>query len=392
MYPFDQQTDERIFYQELRLGLRPTIGSVENSILIGGSYEHNDGESGGNLIYTDPETFGWPVNYINPVIPDRTDWVFERFGGQSYRLAILGVYIQDIIRPTSNLILTLGARYDRLYLRNTRTLLPGSPSFKDKFESVSPKAGVTLKLIDGREMGGLGKVTFNLYGSYGEAFLTPRVPSLLSSSTTPEALEPEDITNWEGGFKASLLDDRVGIDASYYRTSRNGIVVQVRQGPFFNQTNAGEQRFRGLELSLRVSPTPGLSMYANGAFSHSRFGNFVIAQETGDIVLSGNRLPISPDRIFNGGLTWQARQGYGLTVNVKHVGDAALDQGNTFIVPAYTLADASIFWGFRNLRFTVSAHNLFDSEYYSMGDIFSGESLDPGTPRQVVFSTAVDLP
>jgi iron complex outermembrane receptor protein len=392
MYPFDQQTDERIFYQELRLGLRPQLGPLDNSILIGASYEHNDGFSGGNLIYTDPETFGWPVDYLNPSIPDRSLWQFERFGGQDYRLAILGLYVQDIIRPTSSLLLTLGGRYDRLYLRNTRTLLPGSPSFEDNFDAFSPKVGVTLKLLDARETGGLGKVSFNLYGNFGKAFLTPRVPGSLSSTTTAEKLQPEDITNWEGGFKASLLDGRVGVDASYYRTSRDGIVVEVRQGPFYNQTNAGEQRFRGLEVGLRVAPRPTLSLYVNGAFSHSRFGDFVIQQSSGDIDLTGNRLPIAPDRIFNAGLTWQAPHGYGFTVNVKHVGEAALDQGNTFNMPAYTMTDASIFWTLRDLRFTLGAHNLLNEKYFSMGDVFNGESLDPGAPRQIVFSTAVDLP
>jgi hypothetical protein len=83
MYPFDMQTDEDIFYEELRFELEPNLDFLrgfEPSIIAGGSYEHTTGFGAGNLMYTDANTFGWPLNYLNPVHPAKSDWEFFRFG------------------------------------------------------------------------------------------------------------------------------------------------------------------------------------------------------------------------------------------------------------------------------------------------------------------------
>ena len=50
--------------------------------------------------------------------------------------------------------------------------------------------------------------------------------------------------------------------------------------------------------------------------------------------------------------------------------------------------DAAVTGGAVPLRFTLSAHNLFNQEYYWNAD---GETADPGRPRQVLFTTSVTL-
>ena len=256
-YPFDLQTDEDIFYGESRLETDFSAGSVEMSFMAGGSYEWTSGYGAGNLIYTDADTFGWPLDYLNPLHPSKADWEFWRFGGNDYNVGVTGVFGQFSIEPTSRLILTAGGRYDRLDLENTLTFRTGMPVVADTFDAFSPKLSATVKLLPDET-----SAAVNLYAQYSQAFLPPRRPSGLRPGDDEVNLNPEDIDNYEVGVKSSLLDGRVSFEGTWFQMKRDGIVHSVRQGPFFIPTNAGEHEYKGVELGFRVAPASQLSLYA----------------------------------------------------------------------------------------------------------------------------------
>jgi outer membrane receptor protein involved in Fe transport len=201
----------------------------------------------------------------------------------------------------------------------------------------------------------------------------------------PLNLKPEDIENYEAGLKGGLLGGRMTLEAAYFWMTEDGVVLSTRQGPFFLPTNAGQQKYKGLETGLSWAATPQVSVYANAAMYRARFGNFVIQSAGGDTVLNGNRLPISPDRIVNWGATLRPAPAIEATLNVKHVGDVQTNNDNTFLLDPYSVVDAAVTWRRGPLRVTLSAHNLFDEEYYWNGD---GEVADPGRPRQVLVTTS----
>jgi outer membrane receptor for ferrienterochelin and colicin len=169
---------------------------------------------------------------------------------------------------------------------------------------------------------------------------------------------------------------------------RDGIVTTVRQGPFFLPTNAGKHKYRGVETALRWLASSKATTYLNASFYRNRFGDFVIESSGGDTVLTGNRLPISPDRVINGGATFSPVPFVDFSVDVKHVGTVQIDQRNTFQLDPYTLVDAAVTWRRGPLRVTLSGHNLFNTEYFWNGDISSGQSADSGRPRQVLITTS----
>ena len=82
--------------------------------------------------------------------------------------------------------------------------------------------------------------------------------------------EPEDVSNYEGGLKASALGGRVSIEAAIFSMIRDGIVTTVRQGPFFIDTNAGEHKYRGVETGVSWLATTKLSAYLNAAWYTNR--------------------------------------------------------------------------------------------------------------------------
>jgi iron complex outermembrane recepter protein len=382
-YPFEETTNENHYYEEARLSLVPNWGSIANTLLIGASYEYHSGHSIGNLIYTDTSTFGWPLSYTNPVEPDRSTWQFFPFGGQRYHVSTLGLYAQYQIAPLPRFSLVLGGRYDRSNLQNNR---PGSPRIDASFHAFSPKISGTLKIIH-PESTTVSPLHLNLYATYSGAFLPPRSPGSLGPTDTT-TLQPEHIRNYEAGIKGDAAGGKVSFDAGLFWMTRRGIIISQREGPFYIPSNAGQENYRGLETSVSWLIASELSVYANGAFYHNRFGTFDIQTSSGDQTLTGNRLPIAPDVIANAGARWQLRSGLGATLNVKHVSSAFMDQDNTFLMPPYTVTDASVFWGSGPVLLALSGHNLFNVRYFTNGDISTAQSIDPAAPRQIVVTTS----
>jgi outer membrane receptor protein involved in Fe transport len=379
-YPFSQDTTEHIGYEELRAELKPALGRIRNSLVIGGSYERTTGSVGADFIFTDPDNEGFPIDFLNPVIPPQREWQHDVQPVRNYHLGITGLFGQYMIEPASRLVLTGGGRYDRMALANTPE---GSPQLDATFDAFSPKASATIKLLGTDEH---AASTLNVYGAYSHAFLPPRRPSSLTPADVTLDLRPEDIDNIEGGVKGSLFGGRVSLEGTYFWMRESGVVLTRREGPFFFPTNAGQERYKGLETGLGLVVGPKLSGFVNAAFYRNRFGDFVIQSEDGDETLTGNRLPISPDYVVNWGVTAAPRADIDATLTVKHVSAVQTDQANTFALAPYSLVDAAVTWRRGALRVTLSVHNLLDTAYYWNGD---GETADPGRPRQVLVTTSV---
>ena len=385
MYPFSLQSDEEIFYEEARFTYQPTWGEdLDDELLAGVSFESNTGFRRGDLIFTDAATFGMPIDFLDPTPPPRTDWEYFEFGGDDYRLRTYGIYYQYQIAPLPRLQLTAAGRFDRLDLRNQETFRAGQPVSEETFNAFSPKFSALYSLMDETQSGSLGRVNLNVYVAYSEAFKPPRSPSGLNPPGEDANLDPEDITNYEVGLKSSFLDGRASLQATYFQMERDGIVVSTQEGPFFRDSNAGKQDFEGLELGVGWAAASNLNVYGNVALYRNRFGEFVIEDETApDAVLTGNRLPAVPDKIFNLGGSYQHTDDLGFTLGFKYVGDRFSDQNNQLLLDSYPLVDASVSWSSEPVRFTLAGHNVLDERYFTSGGS-NADSVNPAAPRQLV--------
>jgi iron complex outermembrane receptor protein len=380
-YPFDQDLKEKIAYQELRVEFLPRVGRTKNSLIVGASYERNSGTLATDFLFTDPENEGIPVNYLNPVIPPLSTWSHDVQPTRTYHVGITGLFAQYLIEPGSRWVFGAGGRYDRLALDNTPE---GGSKLEDTFSAFSPKANATYRLIVPDSSG--QRPTVNLYAAYSRAFLPPRAPSSLTPANVVLNLQPEHIDNVEGGLKSTLLNGRVSLEGTYFWMREDGVVLTRRQGPFFFPTNAGEQRYKGVETGVGVTVSRKVSAYLNASFYRNRFGDFVIQSEDGDEPLTGNRLPISPNYVVNWGVTVTPAGNIDARLNVKHLSAVLADRANTFTIDPYTLVDAAVTWRRGPLRVTLAGRNLFNQEYYWNAD---GETADPGRPRQILVTTSV---
>ena len=383
-YPFSQETNEDIFYEEFRLELTPRLRDVKDSLILGVSHEGNKGSQASTDISVGGAFNGWPINYLNPVFPDESTWI-KTTSNPTYHLGTSALFAQYTAEATPRTVLTAAGRFDRLGMSNTRS----SVVTENTFNAFSPKVSGTYRILDQQNEDG---ARVNLYAAYSHAFVPPRRPSSLAPADADLNLKPESINNYEGGLKASVLGGRVALDATYFFMTENGVVLTTREGALFRPTNSGERRYKGVETGVQLSVSPKWSVFANASFYRNRFGEFVVQSEQGpqgDEVLTGNRLPISPDYVVNVGASVNPTSTITAGFDVKRVSSVQVDRGNTFLLDPYTLIDASVSWHRGRLRLTLSGHNLFNEEYYSSGAVESGESADPGRPRQVLLTTSI---
>ena len=173
-----------------------------------------------------------------------------------------GVYVQEQVGISERFFVSAGLRVD------------GSSAFGEDFGlQAYPKVSASYVVSDEAWFGIPAVSTLRLRGGYGMAGTQPEVFAAQRTYTTfsgPDAktaihmgsignpdLAPEVSHEWEGGFDAGLLDERVSLSVTgYHQTTRDALLnrpVAPSMGFTANQlVNVGEIRNVGVETSLRA--------------------------------------------------------------------------------------------------------------------------------------------
>lgn len=214
----------------------------------------------------------------------------------------------------------------------------------------------------------------SLYASYSRSF-----SPVFGRSFEGDVFEPEHGTQYEVGVKADV-NDRLAATLAFYNLTRTGVLTAdnrpgVPRDEFSIQT--GEQRSRGVELSIAGEILPGWNILAGYAYTDAKL--------TEDNILPvGNRLENTPENSFNLWTTYQFQrgslQGFGVGLGLFFVGERQQDLENTSTVPGYLQTDASIFYRRGQFRTALNVRNLFDIDYFEYGN---GRGVYHGAPFSV---------
>lgn len=199
---------------------------------------------------------------------------------------------------------------------------------------------------------------------------------------------PEEATNYEGGFKATMFKQRVRLNLSgFYMNYRDLQVVQTNAACLCNLTdNAANAKLKGVEGEFQFAPTTSFSVFASGSYVDAKYKDFIetaINPTTGQrLVSSGNRLQRTPAAQVSGGadLTtslgkWRDALNFRATYtwqgNMKWATDNIAEE------PAYGLFDARVGLAPRQSKWQVSVwgKNLADKLYRVNIIHFFGEEV-----------------
>ncbi len=291
------------------------------------------------------------------------------------------IYASDVINITDRLLAMLSLRVDRFEGLGTVNRATNSKLANSEYKqtAVSPKFGVVYQVV---------KDKVSLFGNYmnGFANVTPVTQPLPDISGT---FKPQQANQWEGGVKLSLFKNMLDFTASYYDikvTNMTRTEVLVRNNTNYTVTvQNGTQTSRGFELELIANPAPGLNIIAGYGYNDSKLIKAAKAVE-------GRRPPSAgPANLFNTWISYTVpsgkAKGLGIGVGGNHIGEhitANADATGEFILPSYTLVNATLFYDTPRYRLGLKMDNITDELY------FAGQGvLTPQLPRNFAATVAV---
>ncbi len=330
-------------------------GSIRHQLVTGVNLARQENE------FSFTERSLTPIDLFNPVYDQfSVGSIIFRGSGRS-STDTLGIYIQDQVTLTDNLKLLLGLRFDTFSgttenrIANTREEVSGN--------AFSPRVGIVYQPFE----------PISLYASYSRAF-NPVTGATFEGS----AFQPERGTQYEVEVKADL-NDRLSATLALYDLTRSNVSTDdVRPGiPRGFSIQTGEQRSRGIELSLAGEILPGWNIIAGYAYNDAQ-----ITQDNNLPV--GNRLNLIPENSFNLWTSYELQEGdfkgLGFGLGFFFVGERQANLTNTFQLPSYITTDAAIFYKQDRFRAALNFKNLFDVDYF---DTAVGREIYRGDPFTV---------
>ena len=131
-----------------------------------------------------------------------------------------------------------------------------------------------------------------LYARVAEGFV-PGGPNdvLPTIGSLPHSYSSSTTTNYEAGFKTSLLDNRLTVDVSAFDVLWHKIQLNAVIDGFGTLTNGGTARSYGAEWNFDYVPLSGLRLDFNGAYTDAYLTEATPASVNGRV---GDRLPAAP--------------------------------------------------------------------------------------------------
>lgn len=244
-----------------------------------------------------------------------------------------------------------------------------------------------------------------VYGSASTGYKSGGVNSRPFFPIQLRSFNPESLTSYEIGFKSTLLDNSLRLNAAAFFTKYDDVQLRLLQceiaiPPFFGPPclqprNVGNAEIKGLEFEIEWYLTESLSIDAAASFLDFKYTDiFDDNVLTGSVIAPIDMItPYTPEEKFSLGIQYNfpASERGGLHVRLD-----ATHQGEVYTVPtndplnlidSYTITNARLWWDSPDQDWSIElvVRNLGDKVYYltkwdeyrSVGQIMG----QPGLPR-----------
>lgn len=320
---------------------------------------------------TDQHTFAGADNPFS--LPDGFEVTSTFSAGESKSYAVFG---EGVYHVTDALSITLGARYTHekqdLFTYNTsggaiNGLLDGSKSFND----FSPKLSIGYAIDD----------TSNVYATVSKGFKAGGIQ--LSRTFGATSYKPENLWNYEVGYKSELFDRRLRLNlAAFYMDWKNlqtdFAVENVNNGviTFVSGIENTDARSYGAEFEATGLILPGWTVSAGAGYLNAKFKNYEDAYIDGAVYDLGKaQMPNSPKWTLSANTEYNfaafadydafVRAEWFYRSEILGSKSALIYNGFPYHVPSYNVTNLRA--GIQNEVFGVTAYveNLFNEKYYT---------------------------
>ncbi|MCT8340615.1 TonB-dependent receptor [Flavobacteriaceae bacterium TK19130] len=283
---------------------------------------------------------------------------------------IYSMYASDVINFTDTFSAMLGVRLDHFDNEGDLT----NPDDDYDQTTLSPKFGLVYQPI---------KDQLSIFGNYQNGF-TNVAPQLVGNPEdgpqTLKTFDPEQANQFEFGVKTNLFNNRLNATVSYYDIKVTDRVITDPSSPF-NRIQGGEVVSKGFEAEVNANPINGLNIRAGYSFNDSE-----TTKSDNPEILNRRPLEAGPESLYNLWASYEIQEGMfdglGFGAGFNGASDRfAINYESTgeFILPSYTIANASVFYRAANYRISLKLNNAFNKEYYK-----GWTTINPQQPRALL--------
>lgn len=352
-----------------------TIGNMRNRMVIGGDIYHTKGYTditylpGGGWEFDEIDYSGAITNYyaFNPRnIQNQFDSSTAIYHS-STNLSTHSLYVNDVLNITPKLLVSAGVRFDNFENRGSYDAATNTTSGGFSQNAWSPKFGVVYQVIQDQ---------VSIFANYQNSF--KNVLNANAGSSAPgvntETFKPEQANQFEAGIKLDAFNNRLGANISYYNIKVDDI---VRADPSVPNSSIqdGSQKSTGFEAEITASPIKGLNLLVGYAYNDSKYTK-------SDAGVNGLRpTTAGPQNLANFWISYRLPaatiDGLGIGFGGNYASESAIYNSNTFdangdvngsekfVLPSYTVLNASLFYDKPKYRIALKANNFTDELYFN---------------------------
>ncbi len=207
-----------------------------------------------------------------------------------------------------------------------------------------------------------GADAFHVYANVRDSYKPAAAELNLGEEEGGEGgiLEPETATSYEVGLKARAMGGRLSAEVgSFWMDFRNLVVAQSVDGlPAL--TNAGSERFKGIEAGLAWAARGAFTVRTTYSLHDARFRDFVMDFGGVPTQLAGKRFEMSARHMAGIGAVYAPARGLVAHAEARYNGSRFLNKRNTAHAGGFTTVDGGLGWRVQRLEVRAEGRNLTD--------------------------------
>jgi outer membrane receptor protein involved in Fe transport len=304
-------------------------------------------------------------------------------------------YAQFDLHPVEKLRLSLGGRFDQMSFDYTN-FIDNSTGTKS-YEQFSPKLGVTYEASS----------ALGFYGNFSKGFSPPALSAVFRARPAAQAaatgekfylsIDPAVFSNYEVGGWASLWQNKVFFDYTFYRLEGNNELLGIRQPD--NTTDyqsAGKTLHEGIEYQITIRPNDSWNFRFGGTNAKHTFVDFVLSTKSTDALknVNGKEMPQAPNFIANSEVTYKYK-GARIALEWQKIGPWFQDQVNNVSFEGLSVFNLRMGYHYKAYQFFTNIMNLGDALYATTAtrgnNATDKSTYTPAAPRTVVAGVQIDV-
>jgi iron complex outermembrane recepter protein len=284
---------------------------------------------------------------LNAVLQDVSavwTWPYE------YKTNTYSAYVSDVLNITDRLIASAALRVD--YFDNKGSYDEASGKYSNAYQQTafSPRVGLVYQLLKNK-VSAFANIQNGFTNQQGVDF-------------NGHTFKPEEATQYEAGMKVETFSGKLNGTISYYNIKVRDVIRPDAGNPNFSIQD-GEQRSKGFEVELIANPVRGFNVIAGFSYNDSKL-------EKADADVEGRRpATASSPYVANLWVSYKLPQGKLEGLGFGFGGNYASDNKilnsvyyGEFILPAYTVLNATVFYENPKIRLGLKADNLTNKQYW----------------------------